>query len=79
MAQIPYADSRGRLSVKVDLKNAANVFLVDSTNFQNYENGRDYKYFGGHYTKTPVVITVSGSGRWYLIVEGGGQYQYRFY
>lgn len=79
MPEIPYADSFGTLSVEVNLKHAADVFLVDSTNFQNYKNGRGFKYFGGHYTKTPVVITVSGSGRWYLIVRGGGQYQYRFF
>jgi hypothetical protein len=79
MSKIPYAESLGTLSVEVDLKYAADVFLVDSTNFRNYENGRKFTYFGGHYTKTPVVITVSGSGRWYLIVQGGGQYKYRFY
>jgi len=26
-----------------------------------------------------VRISVNGSGRWYLIVRGGGQYKYRFY
>lgn len=79
MTKIPYADSQGRLSVEVQLKNAADVFLVDSLNYQNYTSGREFKYFGGHYTKTPVTITVSGAGRWYLIVRGGGQYKYRFY
>ncbi|WP_196599815.1 DUF1883 domain-containing protein [Pectinatus frisingensis] len=79
MSSIPYADSNGQLSVKVKLNYAADVFLVDSTNFQYYRNGQDFKYFGGHYTKSPVIITVSGVGRWYLIVRGGGQYQYSFY
>jgi len=79
MSQIPYADSNGALSVEVDLKNAADVFLVDSTNFQRYKSGKDFKYYGGHYTETPVRISVSGRGRYYLIVQGGGQYQYHFY
>lgn len=79
MTKIPYADSKGSLSVEVHLKSAADVFLVDSLNFQHYKSGRNFKYFGGHYTKTPVVITVSGVGRWYLIVRGGGQYKYRFF
>lgn len=79
MARIPYADSTGILSVQVDLKHAADVFLVDSANYRNYQNGRKFKYFGGHYTKTPVKITVNGPGRWYLIVRGGGRYSYRFY
>ncbi|MGC4018914.1 MAG: DUF1883 domain-containing protein [Muricomes sp.] len=79
MAQIPYADSNGHLSVEVSLKNAADVFLVDSSNYQKYKSGRKFHYYGGHYTSTPVRISVSGSGRWYLIVRGSGQYQYRFY
>lgn len=79
MAKIPYAESNGQLSVEVQLEHAADVFLVDSYNFQKYKAGRQFKYFGGHYTKTPVRITVSGSGRWYLVVRGGGQYQYRFF
>lgn len=79
MTQIPYADSNGTLSVEVQLQHAADVYLVDSTNFQHYKSGRNFKYFGGHYKRTPVNITVNGVGRWYLIVRGGGQYRYRFY
>lgn len=79
MAQIPYADSDGYLSVEVQLSHAADVFLVDNTNFRRYQSDQRFEYFGGHYTKTPVHISVEGSGRWYLIVRGGGQYKYRFY
>lgn len=79
MSQIPYADNHGTLNVEVSLSHAADVFLVDSINFQKHKSGQRFEYYGGHYTRTPVVITVSGSGRWYLIVRGGGQYQYRFY
>lgn len=79
MSQIPYADSNGTLSVEVVLSHAADVFLVDSINFNKYKSGSTFKYFGGHYTKTPVRINVSGIGRWYLIVRGGGNYKYRFF
>ncbi|WP_182101838.1 DUF1883 domain-containing protein [Niallia taxi] len=79
MAQVPTAYSNGRLSVEVHLKHAADVFLLDSNNFQHYKAGRRFKYYGGNYTRTPVNITVEGVGRWYLIVRGGEQYQYRFY
>lgn len=80
MAQVPYADSDGQLTVKVDLKHAADVFLVDRINFQRYKSGQSFKYFGGHYTRTPVTISVQGSGRWYLIVNNNAeQYQYSFY
>jgi len=79
MPQIPYADSNGSLSVEVHLQHAADVFLVDSSNFRRYESGQQFTYFGGQYTQTPVRISVNESGRWYLIVRGGGQYTYRFY
>jgi hypothetical protein len=79
MSQIPYANSNGRLSVDVQLQHAADVFLVDSTNFQRYQSGQDFNYYGGRYTRTPVTISVNGTGRWYLIVQGSAQYKYRFY
>lgn len=79
MVQIPYADSQGQLGVEVHLQRAADVFLVDQLNYGKYKSGRDFKYFGGHYTHTPVTINVQGSGRYYLIVRGGGQYRYNFY
>lgn len=78
MAQIPYADSNGHLTVEVDLKHAADVFLVDSINFRRYQSGQRFEYFGGHYTRTPLTISVQGSGRWYLVVNGS-DYRYRFY
>jgi hypothetical protein len=78
MVQIPYTDTNGSLSVKVQLQHAANVFLVDSSNYQKYKARQPYKYFGGHYKTTPVNISVTGAGRWYLIVVGGGKYSYQF-
>lgn len=79
MLKIPYSDCHGHLSVEVHLQHAADVFLVDSYNFQKYKSGQRFKYYGGYFNRTPVHITVEGTGRWYLIVKGGGQYKYRFY
>lgn len=76
--KIPYADSNGTLSVIVNLDYAADVFLVDSNNFRKYQRGESFKYHGGHYTSSPVRITVSGIGRWHLIVIGNTKYSYRF-
>lgn len=78
MVNVPYADSTGYLSVEVQLNYAADVFLMDSTNFRRYQAGQSFEYFGGNYTRTPMHISVKGSGRWYLIVGGCGQYKYRF-
>ncbi|MEK4024441.1 DUF1883 domain-containing protein [Sporosarcina sp. FSL W7-1283] len=79
MSRIPYAQSNGQLSVEVELQYASDVFLVDETNYRKYQTGQRFRYFGGHYTQSPVRISVSGIGRYYLIVQGGGRYSYRFY
>jgi hypothetical protein len=52
--------------------NAANVFLVDSSNFSSYKAGRRYTYYGGHTVKSPVRLQVPSSGRWYLVIDIGG-------
>lgn len=54
-------------------------FLVDESNFRKYRRGERFQYFGGHYKKSPVKISVRGIGRWYLIVKGSPNYSYRFY
>ncbi len=77
MVKIPYAQSNGSLTAEVKLSYAADVFLVNESNFRKYQSGQRFEYYGGHYTKTPVRINVSGIGRWYLIVDGS-DYQYQF-
>jgi hypothetical protein len=64
--------SRGDV-VKVTLSgNAANVFLVDTTNFLAYKAGKKYRYTGGHATKSPVRLVVPRAGHWYLVIDFGG-------
>jgi hypothetical protein len=52
--------------------NAANVFLVDSSNFSAYKAGRKYTYYGGHATRSPVRLQVPRSGQWYVVIDLGG-------
>lgn len=64
--------SRGTV-IRVTLSGAAaNVFLVDSSNFSNYKNGRRYRYYGGQARRSPVHLTIPSSGHWYLVVDLGG-------
>ncbi len=51
---------------------AANVQLMDSSNFSNYKAGRRYTYHGGHATRSPVRLSVPRSGTWYVIIDLGG-------
>jgi uncharacterized protein DUF1883 len=52
--------------------NAANVLLLDESNFQNYRQGRPYSYYGGYAQTSPFRIQAPRPGRWHLVVNLGG-------
>lgn len=52
--------------------NAANVLLLDDSNFDNYRQGRPYSYHGGYAKESPFQIPTPHSGRWHLVVDLGG-------
>jgi hypothetical protein len=59
--------------VEVTLQgNAANVQLLDPTNFQNYHSGRAFRYFGGYAKQSPIQIRVPHAGHWHLVIDLGG-------
>lgn len=58
--------------VEVQLSAAANVRLMDSTNYNNYKNGRKHRYYGGYVKKSPYRVAVPSSGHWYLTIDLGG-------
>jgi hypothetical protein len=59
--------------VEVTLKgNAANVKLMNSSNFSSYKSGRRHNYYGGHVTHSPYKVTVPSSGHWYVTIDLGG-------
>lgn len=60
---------RGEI-VEVTLSgNAANVRLMDSSNFQSYKNGRDHRCIGGLAQRSPVHLQIPHSGHWYVAVD----------
>ncbi|SOC51093.1 DUF1883 domain-containing protein [Ornithinimicrobium cerasi] len=56
-------------TVVVTLSTAANVRLMDSSNFNSYKNGRNHRYTGGLVRKSPFRITVPRTGSWYLTID----------
>jgi hypothetical protein len=54
------------------VQNAANVRLMDSSNFSNYKSGRRHQYFGGYMTKSPVRLQIPRSDHWYVAIDLGG-------
>ena len=57
--------------VEVALDNAANVMLLDPTNYEAYRN-HPFRYQGGYTTTSPFRINVPHAGRWHLVVDLGG-------
>ena len=63
----------GGVIVEVTLKgSAANVRLLDSSNFNNYKAGRRHRFYGGHAKKSPVRLQIPHAGRWHVAVDFGG-------
>lgn len=65
--------------VEVTLDTRANVCLLDTTNFYNYKNGRNFNYRGGYAKVSPYRIRVPYAGTWYLTIdlgEYGGNIRY---
>ncbi len=63
---------RGEI-VEITLKgSAANVRLMDSSNFSNYKNGRRHRYTGGLAKKSPVRLQIPNGGRWHVAIDMQG-------
>lgn len=58
--------------IEVTLTAAANVRLMQSSDFNNYKNGRRHSYKGGLVKRSPYQIAIPSSGRWYLTVDMQG-------
>jgi hypothetical protein len=64
--------SRGDI-VEITLSgNAANVRLLDSSNFSSYRNGRQHRYYGGLAKQSPVRLAIPHSGHWHVAVDMQG-------
>jgi hypothetical protein len=60
---------RGSTVVVTLSGNAANVRLLDSTNFNSFRQGRQHRYHGGLAKRSPVRLGVPSDGRWHVTVD----------
>lgn len=59
--------------VVVTLGSAANVRLLDETNFRSYRARGSYRgYHMGFYRQSPVRLRVPYAGHWHVVVDLGG-------
>ena len=48
--------------VVVNCDHQCNAMVMDDSNFQGYRSGRQFHYYGGHYTMLPAQIVIPNSG-----------------
>ena len=58
--------------IEVTLDHAANVQLMDSSNFSSYQSGRQFRYYGGYVTTSPYRLSPPSQGHWHLAIDLGG-------
>lgn len=63
---------RGSIVVVTLQGSAANVRLMDSSNFSSYRAGRKHRHHGGLARSSPVRLAVPSSGHWHLTVDMQG-------
>jgi hypothetical protein len=52
---------------------AANVTLLDATNFSAYRRRLPFFYHrGGNCAHSPVELDIPGDGHWYVVIDLGG-------
>jgi hypothetical protein len=51
---------------------AANVLLLDPTNFARYRAADAFSYRGGLFRRSPAEIEIPRDGYWYVVVDLGG-------
>lgn len=59
-------------AIEVQLNNAANVQLMTPEEYENYRNGRQFRYYGGYVRSFPIRIAAPHAGEWHLVVDLGG-------
>jgi len=59
--------------IEVTLDHAANVLLLDTSNYSKYNQGDVYRYRGGYVKSSPFRISPPHEGRWHIVVDLGGQ------
>jgi hypothetical protein len=64
---------QARKIVEVNLEaHAANVRLMDPSNFLSYRSGQRHSYIGGYATQSLVPLRIPHSGHWQVVVDLGG-------
>lgn len=61
--------ARGSMIVVTLDDNAANVRLLDSPNFAQYQRGQPHQWYGGQAQVSPVRLSVPSNGHWHVVID----------
>jgi hypothetical protein len=74
---VAFASERRQLSqgdmIVVECDRQCNVRLLDDYNFEQFQKGRQHRYYGGFYRMFPARLVVPKSGHWNIVIDLGGQ------
>ena len=59
-------------TAEVTFDRAANIMLLDASNYAAYVGGRKYRYYGGYATRSPARLAIPSDGHWHVVVDLGG-------
>ncbi len=59
-------------TVEVSLSHAANVLLLNTSNFNAYSRGANYNYYGGWVTQSPYRLAIPTADHWHIAIDLGG-------
>jgi len=65
-------DAHAGDEVHVTLDGVANVYLMDTENYENYVEDYDWEYYGGLAERSPFRIPVPHADHWHLVVDTQG-------
>jgi hypothetical protein len=51
---------------------AANVRLMDYSNYRSFQANGRHEFVGGHFNRSPAVLKVPHSGHWFVTIDYGG-------
>ena len=66
--QMPIGET---IIVEVTLNYSANVYLMESDDYDKYTECDNFSYYGGRATQSPYRIKIPHSGFWHLVIDNG--------
>lgn len=60
--------------IEVTLNAVNNVRLLNSTNWQRFNERLDFKYVGGVAKKSPIRLVIPEDGHWHLLIDAEGHH-----